>query len=688
MNLYIAPNGKDSWSGKLPQPNKQATDGPLASLTQARDNVRRLKMQGRLHSPVTVWVRGGTYPLTQPVEFGPEDSGLVSYRAYKDEKPIFDGGRRIEGWRTTEVNNLEVWVADIPDVAHGQWYFRELFVNGERRRRTRWPKAGTFWMESVPGITLQAKLFEGSNVFIAREGDMQAWRNLTDVDVISRHFWVQERMPVTGFDPQSRLVTSSRKSIFCLRDGFDNKYAPYFLENVFEALTEPGEWYLDRAEGRLYYVPLPGEKMAKFTAVAPRLKQFLTITGQPEENKHVDYLCFQGLTFQYADWEMPTKGGERFGHQCDRFADYASAPQAAVNVPGAIACRGFRFGGFEDCTVRHVGYYALELSQGCLNVRVVGNHLHDMGAGGIKIDGADAKGPTALRTGNHLVTDNHIHAGGRVFEAAIGVLVTHGFGNTLAHNHIHDLYYTGISVGWVWGYAESVSRDNRIEKNHIHDIGQGLLSDMGGIYTLGVQPGTVIRGNLIHDITKYQYGGWAIYPDEGSAHLVIENNICYNTDSSCFHIHYGREITVRNNIWAFGKEGILAVSRLEPHVSCTFENNIVLTDGQPVYLGGYNFTVAQGRIRSDANLFWDVSEQVPCLAQNRKEHGGTTFTLADLRKLGHDRHSLVADPKFKSWKRRNFTLAKDSPALALGFTPIDLSDVGPRPPRQRGPLAE
>ena len=93
--------------------------------------------------------------------------------------------------------------------------------------------------------------------------------------------------------------------------------------------------------------------------------------------------------------------------------------------------------------------------------------------------------------------------------SAVGILSMHSFGNTLSHNHIYDLYYTGISCGWVWGYADSVSKNNRIEKNHIHDLGHGLLSDMGGIYTLGVQPGTVLRGNLIHDVEKANYGGWA-----------------------------------------------------------------------------------------------------------------------------------------------------------------------------------
>ena len=131
-----------------------------------------------------------------------------------------------------------------------------------------------------------------------------------------------------------------------------------------------------------------------------------------------------------------------------------------------------------------------------------------------------------------------------------------------------------------WGYQRSASHDNLIAFNHIHNIGQGLLSDMGGIYTLGVQPGTVIRNNLIHDVRSAHYGGWCIYPDEGSSHLLIENNICYHADREPFHQHYGRENLVLNNIFAWGGEATARVSRREAHVSVTFLRNIFIVGGK------------------------------------------------------------------------------------------------------------
>jgi hypothetical protein len=312
-------------------------------------------------------------------------------------------------------------------------------------------------------------------------------------------------------------------------------------------------------------------------------------------------------------------------------------------------------------------------------------------AGGVQISGAAAAEPPAGRTGSNHVTDNQIHAGGRVFPSAVGILARHTGGNRIAHNHLHDLYYTGISVGWTWGYRDSVAKDNQIEHNHIHDIGQGVLSDMGGIYLLGVAPGTVVRNNLIHDVTKYHYGGWAIYPDEGSSHLVIENNVCCNTNATVFHQHYGRENTVRNNIFAFGGEGIVALSRAEAHRSFTLQRNLLVTAGPPVFVGGYahNITQREPAFESDLNLIWDAGGELTVGANSpRFKHKPASLTWAEWQALGQDRHSLTADPKFTDLAAPergypDFTLAEDSPAFGLGFRPIDLSRVGPRPPEQR-----
>lgn len=674
---FISPVGNDRWSGRLAEPNQEGTDGPFATLEKARDAVCKAKFSAELSKPATVWIRDGVYHISEPVIFGSDDSVPVTYAAYPGEKPVFDGGESIKGWQEQELNGINVWVTDLPEVAEGKWYFRQLFVNGQRRSRTRLPKEGFYWMKDVPDIDFSAQLFEGSDTFQCYPGDIQNWKNMNDVNVVAVHFWVEERMPIETFDEKTGLVKSARRSIFALKHDVAKRYAKYYVENVFEALDEPGQWYLDRMEGKLYYVPMPGENIENVEISAPKTTQFLRFEGKPEEDSYVEFLRFEGLTFRNSDWHQPKGGGERFKRPR---IDFAAAPQAAFNIPGSIYLKGARHCAVEDCNIEHIGWYGIELSDGCMYNRIVGNEIFDMGAGGIKLDGSDSQGPLEGRTGNNKITDNHIHSGGRVFHSAVGILSVHSFGNSISHNHIHDLYYTGISCGWVWGYRDNISMNNHIEKNHIHDLGHGLLSDMGGIYTLGVQPGTVIRGNLIHDIEKCNYGGWAIYPDEGSSHILIENNICYNTSSQGFHQHYGRENIVRNNIFAFGREGQVAYTRAEPHIGFTFEKNIVVTDDQPLYISAH---LKKGIFRSDANLFWDISGNPLLSGAGRHKEDAAWYladeiTMEEWKDLGQDIHSIIADPCFKDIANYDFTLMEDSPALALGFKPIDLSDVGPR----------
>ena len=273
----------------------------------------------------------------------------------------------------------------------------------------------------------------------------------------------------------------------------------------------------------------------------------------------------------------------------------------------------------------------------------------------MKLNGATAEQSPLRRNGRNRVTDNHIHHGGKVFHSAVGILSMHSFGNALSHNHIHDLYYSGISCGWVWGYRDNISHDNHIEHNHIHHLGFGWLSDMGGIYTLGVQPGTVLRGNLIHGVTMAGYGGWAIYPDEGSSHLVIEDNIGYDTSSQGFHQHYGRENVVRNNIFVLGREGMVRRTRLEDHVSFTLEKNVIVAQGQPIYYGD---RLEGGMIITDTNLLWDAAGEVIFHAKLSND---------EWREMGFDRNSVVAGPRLRRCGERGLHAASGLASVCTRF---------------------
>ncbi|MBN2307812.1 MAG: right-handed parallel beta-helix repeat-containing protein, partial [Candidatus Hydrogenedentes bacterium] len=193
----------------------------------------------------------------------------------------------------------------------------------------------------------------------------------------------------------------------------------------------------------------------------------------------------------------------------------------------------------------------------------------------------------------------------------------------------------------------------------------GQLSDMGGIYTLGVSPGTVIRNNVFHDVLSNPRvsGGWGIYFDEGSTDILAENNLVYNTLTGTLHQHYGRENRVQNNIFAYSHRGQLIRSRQEDHISFFFERNIVYFNNG--LLLGSNW--GNDNFKLDHNCYWDSSGE-------RVDFAGQSFEEWQAR--GHDVHSIVADPGFADPEHGDFRLAADSPALQVGFKPFDTSTAG------------
>ncbi|MBC8080448.1 MAG: right-handed parallel beta-helix repeat-containing protein [Gorillibacterium sp.] len=653
------------------------------ALQHALQDIKDMRSNGDFR-PVKLLLQNGKYRLDSPLLITSDIGTNLTITAFPGDTPVLDGGRRITNWETATKDGRELWIAKLPTGT----YFKQLFINGVRRSRTRLPKVGYYWMEEAPDVDLtkhfMGQLYNGADTFRFAEGHIdKAWRNITDIDIIVDHAWLDERMPIKSVDSTTNTVQSTKRSVFVLKDDVVERYSKYYLENVYEAMSEPGQWYMDRAQEVLYYMPLPGETMEETEVIYPSIKQFIRVEGDPTQGKWIDSLHIEGLTFRHADWEKPEITHDYEVPGFDNFdmskVNMAATPQGAVHVPGAIVWEGVRNSTIEKCTIEHIGYYGIELGDGCTDNRIADNTILDMGAGGIKLGGTSIIKDAIGRTGRNQITDNHIHDGSHVFHSSCGIISIHTFGNQISHNHIHDLYYIGISCGWVWGYRDNVSKDNLIECNYIHDIGKGVMSDLGGIYTLGVQPGTVIKGNVIHHVTKRNYGGWGIYLDEGSSHMLVEGNLCCNTSSQGFHQHYGRENIVRNNIFVFGEEGQVALSRADEHIGFTFERNIVVGDGQPIYFGGYSGQLEKKNIIADLNVLWDLHElgsigenQNPDHSQNKK------LSWEQWQGLGYDAHSVLADPCFINIQEMNFTLTDNSPAFLTGFKPIDFSKAGPR----------
>jgi parallel beta-helix repeat protein len=650
-DFYVSPAGDDAWSGKMSAPTRDRTDGPFRTPAKARDAVRELRAKRELDRPVRVFVLGGRYELAEPLAFTPADSGTERSPTVFETRPghaVLSGGTTIRTLRT-EKDGLSSY--PLPKEV-GDGPVRLVSVNGEARYRPRLPKDGFYTIAGLAGVDPKGKYDTRSNRFEFKPGEIDPnWKNLTDVEAVVLHFWVDTHLKVQSVDADKHVVTFDRYSRRHFTDDYQNRLARYYLTNVFEALG-PGEFYLDRPTRTLHYKPKPGEDMAKARTVVPRLDSVVRFEGRPEEGKSVEWVELRGFTVSDTTWEPPAKD--------------AVDAQAASTVPGAVRFRGARHCGFVDSVVKNVCGYGVEIGDGCRQIRIVGNEVTHTGAGGVKLSGGAANSPPALRTGECLITDNQLHHLGEVFHSGVGVLLMHADTNTVAHNHIHHLYYTGISVGWVWGYGPSVSKENKVEFNHIHDVGQKLLSDMGGVYTLGVSPGTTVRGNHIHDVDSWSYGGWGIYTDEGSTGITIENNLVYRTKSGGFHQHYGKENVVRNNIFALARQGQLIRSREEDHTSFTIEHNVVYWKDGPLF----GSTWKNDHFVIDHNVYWNAAGKPIAFP------GGD---LAQWRRRGHDVHSVIADPKFRDPNRGDFSFVDESVVKQVGFVPFDVSKAGPRP---------
>ena len=655
FDLVVAPDGNDSNEGSLEQ--------PLRTPEAAKEKLKALK--GTTDETITVWFREGTYVLSDTLSFDSSDMNNVIYRSYPNEEVSFSGAKEISGsWQETTINGVDAFVTDMP-IESDEGYFRSLYKGNKRLSRPNYPKEGMFKVAdpktdeaAVPEN--EANFFTKSVVFYAHTSDILDFAKADDIDVRIMHFWCDELMPVHSIDAKTGRIETSKPTAMTVRIE-DN----YIFENVKEALSSPGEWYLDRSEGKLYYIPEEGDTLENTVLYAGMTEKLIDINN-------ADNISFKGINFEKTDWNHIGKDGSFSGKVFDEshplydIIEYgATHPQAAFEVPAAICISASSGINFTDCRFENISYTAVKFDKASKNCNITSCMFNEIGANAVFIHG-DFVVPAT--TQNINVTDCHINSYGRIFNNAIGILLTHAIDCDLTNNEIHDGWYTGISVGWNWGYSDNSTNNIKICDNLIYDIGNGWLSDMGAIYTLGIQPDTVISGNVIYNVGcdegRYGYGGWGIYLDEGSSGMLVENNLVYDCSSQTFHQHYGKDNIIRNNIFAFGGEGAFRITRHEEHNSLTLSNNILVTDNATMYA----LTTESDWFVDNSNLYWDYEN-----GANIYSGDSMSFferkSAATMIARGYYNNAVYANPLFKDAKNRDFTLAENSPALEAGFVP-------------------
>lgn len=674
--IYVAPkNGDDNNYNGLTPTDEGAGNGPFKTLERAFESIAQRRTTGFMR-PMTIALTEDLYAEktislydNEALKYLSTSVNAVTLESFGERKKIV-GGIKIDGWKKDCFNGKECISSTLPKRSDGEmWDLHDLFVNGKRADNTRYPEHG--YLKCVDTENNVPTLFASSKWFIANKEDLENIDRIEDATVNFYHFWIDEHSPIESYDRNTGKLTMKYPSRFAITNIYypeeDTSALNYYLENIPKTFSKPNEWYYDKKSEKVYYIPENFDiDLSTIEAYSPTIKKLFEFKGKADEKisdiklSNLELMCTRS---DYVSKHVRNVETSDYEYNSADEIGYASDIQSACFTNGAVSFEHAERCSVENCLIHQIGTYGVEIKNGCKAVRLENNTLEDIGAGGIKIFGGKAGSDECDLTCGCIIRGNKISDCGKKFAAGCGILVCHACENEISENEICNLDYSGISVGWVWGYADSSSYGNIIRKNHIHHIGTGKLSDMGGIYLLGKQPGTVVSYNRIHDVSSAHYGGWGIYTDEGSSYITVENNVVYNTKCESFHQHYGSCNVVRNNIFAFGS-ACLRASRTEIHDGIIFENNIFITNGNPVY----GELCSLFPITSKKNIIWDVSGKEPVL---RKDADGRNIYLKEFcQKYGKEYGTIVADPKIADISKYDFTISENSEAIENGFKPI------------------
>jgi Right handed beta helix region len=569
--IYVSPSGNDAWSGI--SLTASAPDGPVKSLPAAQ-RIARAKLAAMASSgarqPVRVLIAPGTYPLTAPLSLTQLDSGVatapVSYEAITPGTVTISGGVTLTPRSLAGTGQPAIF--DVPAAAVNTWNGGgQLFVNGRRATLARQPNAGQYYfVQRAVSLSTEPSGAQGRAAFIPSV-DAMTWVNgLPSADraravVNLMQAWTSGQHHFANGAPANSLQVAPSANWPFLGSGTSQRY---FVENVAQALDAPGEWYGD-ASG-IKYLPATDESGVALSAVMPVLPKLVVINGDMNKQVWAQYISFKGLKFAYTRYLTPDTG----------FVD----AQAAANVGAAIEVDNARFVTIDNCAITGVAGYGVWFRRNVTYSSVNNSNLTDLGAGGIQM-GQQSMAPTdPMPTGHNTASGNRVGKTGLIFPGAVGIWVGQGYFNSVSNNLIYNTTYSGISAGWTWGYATTTSGNNNIANNLLSNIGSGMMSDMGGIYTVGISPGTTITGNVVREVRgyiPYGAGSWGIYQDGGSSQTVVSNNIVIGADNGTYQLTTGRKNVVQSNLFGLGDRTELSLSTSDPaNTPLTVTRNLMI----------------------------------------------------------------------------------------------------------------
>ena len=515
---------------------------PDSSLTDAVRKAREMRRLGQ-GVPVTIHLSKGVYRLYEPLRLRPEDSGLT----IEGSDAVISGGIKILEWK----QQGKLLVADVPDFNGRPIDFRQLWVNGKKATRAR--DVSDF--EKMFRIRTYDK--KGQILWVPKKA-VEKILNAPYAEMVLHEMWCTSNLRIKSIriqgdsaairfhNPEAKLQFEHPwPSPMTPNTGHPS---PFYLTNAKELLDEPGEWYHDIRAHKLYYLPQQGETVKE--AIVPVMETLVEFIGTAEHP--VRNITFKGITFSHTTWMRPSEKGHvplqagmylteayKLRPQIDRPNNHKLDNQGWLGrADAAIELRYTEAINFDGCRFEHLGGSGLDYVIGCRRGMTTNCTFTDIAMNGYVCGSFSPEGlethlpyqPTDFRevcTGQTIAQSEFYDVTNEDWGC---VAIAAGYVNeiTIEHNTIHDVSYTGISLGWGWNRDLVCMKDNKVHANLIYNYAQHMY-DCAGIYTLGNQPGTVISENVVRDIARPGYvhdpNHWFyLYTDEGSSNITLRDN--------------------------------------------------------------------------------------------------------------------------------------------------------------------
>ena len=573
-DFYVSPTGDNSWSGTLAAPNKDKTDGPFATIKRAKTAVSELKLKiykpkekavdprfrGSPHKygkgkDVVVLIREGNYKIENTLVFSSIDGGervetnlptgafeyhklkdhFVTYAAYPGEQPVIIGGSEIERWNK---EGSGIWSSKI-DIEK----MDELFINDERQTLARYPNSGALSMAEQPTDPYWFKY---------KKGDVNNWNGIENGRVRMKVRWTSQNVGISNVDENKQIVYLDEETK-------DMLYVPplYYIENVEALLDTGGEYYFNSEEGILKVIPKSEiEDMNNALVIIPKISELIKVKGTPENP--VRNLRFYGLKFA-----ITAPGGE-----------------STINLTYAKNCE------LLNNKITNVSGHAIFIGLGCYNNLISWNEIDNVKKGvGIINSGSPHPAMWEDINSDNVISYNKVE---NMQLQSGGIATNNAIRSVISNNYVSGTYSYGITVGSWPNVEESIDGSHLVEYNNVSFTNQGR-DDEGGMAVYGMSRGSIVRNNLIHDVTPAET----------------------NENVGLFFQNMAKDWTVTDNIFYNLKQGELKYCAAYP-IDNIYEDNFVIetpkVEPEKIIIGKPKFTYSN--ITTNANSEYSTGKHI------------------------------------------------------------------------------